>query len=65
MKVEVLLEESSTKKLMRCRLKWAICFERMEDGKLAKRSDAHKEEGKGGEEDQECDGRTALREIWK
>ena len=30
---------------------------RMGDEKLAKRSDAQKGEGKGGEEDQECDGR--------
>ena len=29
------------------------------------RSDAQKVEGKGGEEDGECDGRTGLREIWK
>ena len=65
LRVEVGLEESSIKKLMRCRLKWAIYFERMGDGKLAKRLDAQKEEGKGGEEDQECDGRTVLREIWK
>ena len=38
---------------------------RMADETLAKRSDALKMEGKGGEEDRECDGRTALREIWK
>ena len=37
----------------------------MGDEKLAKRSDAQKVEAKGGEEDRECDGRTALREIWK
>ena len=33
--------------------------------KIDKRSDAQKVEGKGGEEDRECDGRTALREICK
>ena len=37
----------------------------MGDEKLAERADAQKVEGKGGQEDQECDGRTALREIWK
>ena len=40
-------------------------MERMGDETLAKRSDAQKVEGKGGKEDRECDGRTALREIWK
>ena len=29
------------------------------------KSDAQKVEGKVGEEGEECDGRTALREIWK
>ena len=33
--------------------------------KLAKRSDVQKAEGGGGGEDGECDGRTALREVWK
>ena len=37
----------------------------MRDEKLAKRSDAQKVEGKEGEEDRECDGRTALRDGWK
>ena len=32
---------------------------------MAKRSDAQKVARKGGEEDRECDGRTALREILK
>ena len=35
------------------------------DDKLAKRSYAQKVEGNGGEEDRECDGKTALREIWE
>ena len=33
--------------------------------KLTKRSDAQIVGGKGGEEDQECDERTALKENWK
>ena len=32
---------------------------------LAKRADAQKVEGKGGEEDRDCNGRIVLREIWK
>ena len=40
-------------------------MERMGAEKLAKRSDAQKVDGKRGEEDRECDGRSALREIWK
>ena len=32
---------------------------------LVKTADAQKMKGKGGEEDRGCDGRTALREIWK
>jgi len=32
---------------------------------LAKRTNAQKVEGKGGEEDRDCDGRAALREIYK
>ena len=35
----------------------------LKDQKLANRSDAQKLEGKGS--DRECDGRTALREVWK
>ena len=38
-------------------------MERMGDDKLTKRSDAQKVEGKGSEEDRECDGMTTLREI--
>ena len=38
---------------------------RMGDETLAKRSDVQKVEGKGGDEDRFCDGRTALRETWK
>ena len=37
----------------------------MGDEKLAKRSDAQKVVGKEREEDQECDGRTAIRGLWK
>ena len=40
-------------------------MERMEEEKLANRSDAQKVEKKGGEEDRECHGKTALRKIWK
>ena len=32
---------------------------------MTMRSDAQKVEGKGRDEDRECDGRTALREAWK
>ena len=37
----------------------------MGDKKIAKRTDVQKVEGIGGEEDRECDGRSAKREIWK
>ena len=37
----------------------------MGDDKLAKRSGSQKVEGKGGEENRECDGRTAAIEIWE
>ena len=40
-------------------------METMRDEKLAKRSDAQKVAEKGGNEDRECDGRTALRDVWK
>ena len=53
------------KSLTRSNLKWAGHMGRKGDGKLEKRSDAQKVEGNGGEEDRECNGRTALREIWK
>ena len=33
--------------------------------RIGTRTDAQKEEGKRGEEDRECDGRTLLRDIWK
>ena len=36
--------------------RWKIC---------KKRTNTQKVEGKGGEEDRDCDGKTALREIWK
>jgi len=45
-------------------LKWFGHVERMGAKKLAKRSDVPNVKGKGGEEDVESDGRTALREIW-
>ena len=32
---------------------------------MAKRTNAQKVEGKGGEEDRDCDGRAALRDIYK
>ena len=37
----------------------------MKNEKQVKRSDAQNVEGKGGEEDRECDGRTALRRSGK
>jgi len=36
-----------------------------EMNKLAKRADVQIVDGKGGEENHECDGRTALIDIWK
>ena len=50
---------------MRSRLNWVGHVERIRRWKLAERSDAQEVEGKGGEENRECDGKTALREIWK
>ena len=59
--VEARVEDSFKKKLLRSRLKWAGHVERMGDDNIdSKRSDV---EGKGGEEDRECDGRTALRDL--
>ena len=43
------------------RLKWVGHVERMGDEKWQR--EAQKVDGKGGEEDRECDGRTALREM--
>ena len=43
------------KKLMWSRLNWAAHVERMGDEKLAKRAEAEKLEGKGGEETRNCD----------
>ena len=57
------MKDSFKKKLLRSRLKWAGHVERMGDDKLAKRTDFQKVEGKGGEVDRECDGRTALIEV--
>ena len=60
------MKERFKKKLTRSRLKWAGHVERIGDKqKLTKRADAEKVKGKGSEEDRECDGKTALREIWK
>ena len=61
--VDVGVKGSIKTKFMRSRLKWAGHVERMGDDKLTKRADARKVEGKGSEEDRECDGRTALRDI--
>ena len=63
LRVEVGVKESVQNKLVRSRLKWTCG--KMGDEKFAKRADAQKVEEKGGEEVWECDGRTALREIWK
>ena len=46
-------------------LKWAIHVEGTGDEKLVKRSDVQKVEGKGGGENWDWDGRTALEDIWK
>ena len=63
--VETGVKESFKKKLVWTRLIWAGHVERIGDEKFAKRGDAQNVEGKGGVEEGECDGRTALREIWK
>ena len=47
------------------RRKWAGHMGRKGDETLAKKSDAQKVEGKGGDEDRDCDERTALRETCK
>ena len=47
LRVEVGVKESFKKKLARRRKKWAGHVERMGDGKLAKRADPQKVEGKG------------------
>ena len=63
---QVRVKERFKKTLVRSRLRWAGHVERIGDKKkVAKRADAEKVEGKGSQEDQECDGRTAFREIWK
>ena len=49
LRVEVGVKESFKKKWVSSRLKWTV--ERMGDKKIAKRADAQKMEGKGGEED--------------
>ena len=56
MRVEVELKDSVKKTLARSKLTRAGHVERMGDGKLAKRVDAQKVDGKGGEEDCNCDG---------
>jgi len=63
--IEVGEKRTFKKKLMRSSLKWAYHVERMGDEKLANRAGAQKVDGKGGEEESECDGRTALQETWK
>ena len=60
LRMEVGVRESFKKKLARSRWKWTGHVERMKDEQLAERADAQKVEGKGGDDDQECDGRTAL-----
>ena len=46
LRVEVGVKKSLKKKLVRSRLNWARHMERIGDGKLAKRADAQKVEGK-------------------
>ena len=65
LRVEDGVKEIVTKTLVRIKLKWAGRLERMGYENLAKKSGAQKVEGKGVDEDRECDGTTALREIWK
>ena len=65
LRVEVGVKESFKKKLVKSRLIWTGRVERMGDGKLAKRADAQKVDGKGGDESKHCDGKTALRVVWK
>ena len=59
LRVDVGVKETVKKKLASSRLKWAGHVENIADEKLTKRGDAQKVELKGGEEDRECDGRTA------
>ena len=59
LRVEDGVMETFKNKLVSSGLKWAGHVERMRDETLSKRSDAQKVEN------QDCDGRTALREIWK
>ena len=49
------MKDSFEKKFVRSRLTWPGHVERMGDEKLTKRADAQKVEGKGGEEDRNCD----------
>ena len=50
---------------MRSRLNWAGHMERIGDENLAKRAEVQKVEGNGGEEDRDCDGRSALERYGK
>ena len=59
LRLEVGVKESVKKKLAR---RWLV-VKRMRDNKLAKGKMPRKWKAKGGEEDRECDGRIALREI--
>ena len=59
------MKESLKKKLARSRLKWAGHVERTGDENWQREQMPRKWREKGGDEDRECDGRTALREIGK
>ena len=59
--MEVRVKERFKKKLVRCRLKWAV--QRVSFGKRIKRADATKVEETGGEEVRKSIRRTALRET--
>ncbi len=46
-------------------LRWAGLVEKMGEERMAKRADARRLEGKGGEEELDCDGKTMEKEILK
>ena len=62
-RVEVGVKEIVKKKQMRSKLRWPGHVETLGGVQLATRADVENVDGKGSEEDRECDGRTALREI--
>ena len=65
LRVEIEVKDSLKKKLARSRLKWFSHMWQEEEMENWQRSHAQKVEGKGGEEQRNCDGRTALVKICK